>query len=266
MIVADTMETAPVTVQSTATVSEASALMNEHGIRHLPVLQGEALVGVISDLDLLSSRAAGRTSPGPASAGEPRVAAVMCEAPVTTSPDATAARAAALLASHEIGCLPVVREGVLVGWLTETDLLELLVGESRYGRLAGGDDPAVRTCMRSDPPTIPGDETLGAALSRMRDSGARFLPVVDADRRLIALATERDLRRSLSEGASSRTPLADVATSVPSFARTDEPLSLATLRLARERIGAQPVVDEQERLLGLLTTTDVLGHLARTLD
>jgi CBS domain-containing protein len=54
MKVVDVMTEAPVTVTPEDTIRRAEALMSEHGIRQLPVVQGRALVGVVTDRDIRS--------------------------------------------------------------------------------------------------------------------------------------------------------------------------------------------------------------------
>src|SRR5690606_40152000 len=56
-----------------------------------------------------------------------RVGDVMVNEVITVSPDAPVEEAAALLAEHRIGCLPVMSDGQLVGILSETDVLHAFV-------------------------------------------------------------------------------------------------------------------------------------------
>lgn len=103
-------------------------VMNLGRIRHMPVLDGERLVGIVSQRDLL---AASLSKVLDFDAAERRtfmrsieVSEVMSRDPVTVSPSTSLREAARLVLTHRIGCLPVVvGEGRMVGLLTETDLL-----------------------------------------------------------------------------------------------------------------------------------------------
>ncbi len=97
-------------------------------IRHMPVIDGDVLVGVVSQRDLLAaslSRALDFES------GQRRsfmrsvqVSEVMSRHPITVTPEASLREAARLMLSHKIGCLPVVDdEAATIGLVTETDLL-----------------------------------------------------------------------------------------------------------------------------------------------
>ena len=97
-------------------------------VRHMPVVDGGRLVGVVTQRDLLAaslSRALDfdaqerRTFLRSVNVGD-----VMSRKPITVGPRATLRDAAALLLRHKIGCLPVVGPGgEALGLLTETDLL-----------------------------------------------------------------------------------------------------------------------------------------------
>lgn len=105
-------------------LEDAAALMAEWHIRHLPVVQGGQLLGVVTDRDVLSHQhgAAGsrRIAPLP-------VREVMSPAPMTCRPSSTISYVAGLMIDHKIDCVPVTDvDGRLVGLVTTTDLLQLL--------------------------------------------------------------------------------------------------------------------------------------------
>jgi acetoin utilization protein AcuB len=99
--------------------------------RHLPVMNGDRLVGILSDRDLLSALSSTKADTTIAerlcekatiTAGE-----VMTRSPITTSPEALAVAAGRTLLSKKIGALPVLRAARLVGILTEMDFLAYLM-------------------------------------------------------------------------------------------------------------------------------------------
>ncbi len=120
LTVRDIMVTDPVTVGPEETARQAYKLMRDRRFRHLPVLADGRLVGVLSDRDLRPVL----LSPGLARA---RVSELMSEQLTTITPDTPVEEAASLLVVKRIGCLPVVAEDRLVGIVTETDLLAVLV-------------------------------------------------------------------------------------------------------------------------------------------
>jgi acetoin utilization protein AcuB len=118
--VRDIMATNLVTVGPNEASQRAYQLMRDHRFRHLPVVANGRLVGILSDRDLRPIL----FSPGLA---ETRVADLMTEQPTTIAPDAGVEDAASLLVVKKIGCLPVVEGDRLIGIITETDLLAVLV-------------------------------------------------------------------------------------------------------------------------------------------
>jgi len=102
-------------------------LMKLGRVRHLPVLDGERLVGMVSERDVLGaslSRALDfEAGPRRSFLRSVEVAEVMTTDLVTIGPDATLAEAAQRLVERRIGALPVVDGGTLVGLVTATDLL-----------------------------------------------------------------------------------------------------------------------------------------------
>ena len=128
MTVAKIMSRTPVMVEPQVPLREIYRLMAEHGIRHIPVVSSDGLVGIISDRDV---REALPSPTGPAEATEFAAAMdrilvweVMAEEVVTVTSRTPLPQAARLLAGRKIGCLPVLEAGRLVGIVTETDMLQ----------------------------------------------------------------------------------------------------------------------------------------------
>lgn len=122
------MQTDYVSVGSGDHLDLVDDVMNLGRIRHMPVLDGAKLVGVVSQRDLLS---ASLSKVLDFDVAERRsfmrsieVSEVMSRDPVTVKPSTTLREATRLVLTHRIGCLPVVDEGgAVVGLITETDLL-----------------------------------------------------------------------------------------------------------------------------------------------
>jgi len=111
----------------------AWSLMRTKGVRHLVIMDGKQVVGVLSERDLGGRSGAsvrkGRT-----------VSDLMTEQVVEASPTTTIRQAANLMRGRTIGCLPVTENGRVVGIVTTTDILDQL------GR--GATRPAVRAERR----------------------------------------------------------------------------------------------------------------------
>ncbi|ASS65848.1 MULTISPECIES: CBS domain-containing protein [unclassified Paenibacillus] len=97
-------------------VYELAVLMKDHGIGFVPIVEGERLVGVVTDRDLVVRGYAVKHS------GSTAVIEVMTPNPVTLSPEDTAEEAGRLFAEKEIRRLPVVEDGRLIGVVAIGDL------------------------------------------------------------------------------------------------------------------------------------------------
>ncbi|MEW6268715.1 MAG: CBS domain-containing protein [Thermodesulfobacteriota bacterium] len=110
----------------------ADELMAGHRIRHLPVLDERGVVcGIVSQRDLFRGALAkalgyGRTAQHRLHSTL-RVREVMSPHVVTIGPFEPIENAARLMLEHKIGCLPVVDGQKLVGIVTETDFVELVL-------------------------------------------------------------------------------------------------------------------------------------------
>lgn len=119
-----------VTLEVETTLDIADDVMTFKRIRHLPVLENEALVGLVTQRDLfragLSSILEFRKHAVKEWLAQIQVREVMTQDLVTIGPDAPVDDAVALMIDRKIGCLPVVEDDKLVGLLSETDCLRYL--------------------------------------------------------------------------------------------------------------------------------------------
>jgi acetoin utilization protein AcuB len=123
--VEDVMTPDPMCLAPTATVGEAYELMKERGFRHVPVCEGDLLLGIVSMTDV-----------GHLGARVPEILAkplheVMSKNLVTVKPKEAIASAAVMMASKKINCLLVVSGRKLAGIVTTYDLLDALARNVR---------------------------------------------------------------------------------------------------------------------------------------
>ena len=137
ILVREWMATPVKTVDVETPVADAYNIMMEQGIRRLPVLDGEKLVGIVTLGDLREAR------PSPATSlsiyelnyllSKLTVGKVMTHNPFTISPKTPIQHAARLMLDRKVGGLPVVDEaGHLVGIITESDIFSMLIDQWDY--------------------------------------------------------------------------------------------------------------------------------------
>jgi len=114
---ADIMTVRPISIAPDATVRDAAALMHRNTISCLPVTEDERLVGILTTGDL-----AGRLIAKGLGADTP-IRAVMTEEVLTLPPDALVFDALLVMGERQIGHLPIVDQGRLVGIVTRTNLI-----------------------------------------------------------------------------------------------------------------------------------------------
>jgi acetoin utilization protein AcuB len=122
----------PITIQPNTPVAEALQLIRDKNVRRLPVLdKKDRLIGMVTEKELLYA------SPSPVTSlsmheityllSKLTVDEVMTRNPITVTEDTPIEDAAALMADHKIGGLPVMRGQQLVGIVTETDLFKTFI-------------------------------------------------------------------------------------------------------------------------------------------
>lgn len=259
MNVAEIMHRNVMTVVESDSAEQVLRRMLAHGVRHAPVMRGGEVVGVVSERNLLGHRARYQR--------DDAIGQIMTSPPYVAEPNMSIAEASALMTTHKIGCLPVVSRGDLVGIVTGTDLLTLLAQEPiqrpPWRELCASD-----VMQRSLQVAHSGDSLASAAL-KMLQRGVRHLPVTDHRMRLVGMLSDRDLRSAVGEPelltATRQLALRldqrrvqDVMTRTPAIASLDTPLSELGRRLSEEQLGALVIVDQERRLLGIVSYVDVL--------
>jgi acetoin utilization protein AcuB len=129
MLVEDVMSRSLVTIAPEETLRTALDLLLSHRIRHLPVVDGSALVGIVTDRDVK------RATPSVLSGidrGEhdrvlatTKVAQIMTRDPTTVTPRTGLKAAVEIFLKRRVGALPVMEDGRLVGILSDTDIMHV---------------------------------------------------------------------------------------------------------------------------------------------
>jgi acetoin utilization protein AcuB len=168
MLVKDCMTKHPLMVEPTMPVLETQRYMAENNVRHLPVIgKGKRLLGLVSrqtlliqpaKLDSLDVWEISRFL----SNLTIREVMVKVKEIITIEKDETIEEAARIMVENNIGCLPVLEESIVVGILTEINLLSKLM------EMVGAREPGLRVTVRNLPSAAP-------LLPRTRPSGMRLL-------------------------------------------------------------------------------------------
>jgi len=260
-----------VSVPPDCSLDDATRLFESCRFRHLPVVEKERLVGMISDRDvalatgwILSSYRNAAENNGPLTVGQ-----VMRADVFTLEVEDSIQEAVAIVLDHRVSAVPLLRRGRLAGIVTTTDLLR--ASRNHVPNHGWNIDPGaqVRSSMSSELITVGPDELIDEALDRCQKELVRHVPVVEAGR-LVGLISDRDLRFGLGQEIVSdqvaqdegrlevsQTPVsALMATELVTIAPGDR-LTEAADRMIEHGFGSLPVVEEG-RLVGIITQTDIL--------
>ncbi|MBS2013589.1 MAG: CBS domain-containing protein [Deltaproteobacteria bacterium] len=124
------MTTAPHTIGADQTLSKAHAMMREHSIRHLPVLSGGKLVGVLTDRDLRLVESLKDVDPAKLMVEEAMTSDVF-----VVEPDMSLDEVVGTMGSKKIGSVVVMQNQKVVGIFTTVDVCRAFA-EMLHTRLA----------------------------------------------------------------------------------------------------------------------------------
>lgn len=131
MLVGDIISGKVITINIKDDVKKAFELMKSKKIRHIPVLDGGKLVGIITNTDLrqvlIPSKSEGAEQTYYFTSKFSTVGEIMTKGTITVTPQTDVEEAARLLQHYKIGGLPVVEGDKLVGMITGTDILEVFI-------------------------------------------------------------------------------------------------------------------------------------------
>jgi len=120
-----------VTLKVEEELSLASDIMTLARIRHLPIVKGDRLVGIISQRDLFKASLASVVGHDYQESRDHlktvTLKDVMIKDVITIEPDSEIRTAGRIMLEKKIGCLPVIQNNTIVGMVTETDILQFYV-------------------------------------------------------------------------------------------------------------------------------------------
>ena len=148
MFVKNKMTTNPFTISPDLTIPDAHEIMSKNNVKRLPVVKDGRLVGVVSKEDIAQASPSKATS---FSVGEityllarTKISGIMNKDVITITSDALLEEAAIVMRSNDVGFLPVVDGGKLVGVITESDIFDAFIS------LLGFRDPGTRLTIEAD--------------------------------------------------------------------------------------------------------------------
>ena len=135
--------------------------------------------------------------------------------------------------------------------------------------------PTINQVMTRGPATVVPNDPIRAAIEQMRERHCRRLPVIEGGK-LVGIVSDRDLRRATNSPFVLRERWYDefmldhitvraCMTSNPTTITPHTPIVEAAKLMRDRKIGGLPVV-EGERLVGIVTETDLLNYLIQTLE
>jgi CBS domain-containing protein len=272
------MTDSPATVDPDDRLDCADAMFTLAESRHLPVVRGGKLVGVLSLRDLLAAQLPVFGTSADAQMEhlhQIRVGSVMTPSVLTAAPEESVASAAERVLAAGISCLPVLLREELVGIVTTADFVRLAADHLIVHAEELGEPLSVSQLMSSHPTSVHPDDRVNLAELLMRFGHFHHLPVLEGHR-LVGIVSDRDILAALR---SSREPLpaseklldraslsiGDIMTKRPDTTTPRSEAAAAAGQLLAHGYGALPVVSN-DALVGIITERDFVRYLVDRLS
>lgn len=199
-----------------------------------------------------------------------KVGELMAQSVQTVRPEDDVALARQMMIWGGHRHLPVVHGNKLVGIVSSTDLLP------DEGHFVDDASSLTASDVMSAPPLLARvDDPLRCALRAMIENDVRHLPVIDRQGKLVGMLSDRDVRAALGDplevlerGPTPGIDEMDVESvmTVDALAlRPDAPIREVAACLLQQRLGAVPVIDERERVVGIVSYVDLLRQMMMSL-
>ena len=177
MRVRDFMKTNVITVPSSTSIYDALKIMKENNIKRLPIVDNGKLVGIVSRKGLKEATPSKATTLSIYELNyllsKMTVKDVMHKKVITVSPDTSFEQAAYIMHKYQIGGLPVLEKGKLVGYISSNDLFNVMV------KMNGLDKPVTRFTIEIDEDKT--DNAIADIANLMKEKGIeiRLISVMD---------------------------------------------------------------------------------------
>jgi CBS domain-containing protein len=248
----------PLVIDKDQLVSFAIEQMRKKRVSRLPVMDGGKLVGIVTEKDIVARLSSTRDGGLPSSGL--RVSSIMTSNPITISPEANDIDAAKEMVTHRISSLPVInREGKLVGLITKTGLTRLCLSVEKV---------YVGQIMTRNIVSISPYSRIVNAARLLLEKDSSMLSVVDEGKLvgvitygLIALAMSAIRERTDGKHIDKQFRQITVSSAmrpIPPICHPDSKVKEGVKTIIDERLKGLPVLDYKERLVGVLTKTDLV--------
>jgi len=155
--------------------------------------------------------------------------------------------------------------GTLRSWITQGEFfltapVERLPVDSVFKPMRQTEETSFVANVMQEVVTCSETEAVQAVAERIVTRSVNHIVVVDGNRKLTGIVTSWDITRALAQG---KKALADIVTRRVITAKLNEPLETASKRMAQHNISALPVIDNEKKVLGIVTAEDVSKLLGR---
>lgn len=199
---------------------------------------------------------------------------------VTVPQSATIKEAAEIMVKNKFRRLPITDPGTgnLLGIVTSMDILDFLGGGEKYriveekyqGNFLGAINESVRSIMTRNVEVLDYKRSIDDALKKMLEKGVGALPVLDSDKKIVGIVSERDFVLLLA-GVLTDEVVEDFMTEKVITTTPGTRIEGASKIMVRNNLRRIPVVGEERRtphpekdkIVGIVTATDVLGLLGK---
>ncbi|MEA2055078.1 MAG: CBS domain-containing protein [Candidatus Thermoplasmatota archaeon] len=233
-------------------------LMKKHNISKIPVMDGEKLVGIVTDNKIADKLGSLRSRGIPPS--RMHASSVMDKKFEAIYPEMDVKEILATVGKPGLTMLPVVENGLLVGVVTKADLLPFVKGNEKVKEIMSTDVYSVK----------PDDRVIHARRILFNNDIAR-LPVVD-DGKVVGILSDEEIAFALSElkkvhslGHQNhrirKIIVRDVMKTPAIIVNEDITVEEAAAIMMKNEIGCVPIVGDDEKIKGIVTRTDLVRLL-----
>lgn len=235
-------------------------LMEKYNITKIPVVDNGKLMGVVTDNKMADKLGSIRSKGVPAA--RMHASTIMEKKFTTVNPDTEVKKILTTVGKPGLTMLLVVENDKLVGVVTKADLLPLVKGKEKIKDIMSSEVLAVR----------PYDRVIHARRILLDNEIAR-IPVVD-EGKVVGVLSDKEIafafaavRKSFSIGRQHHHMrellVQDVMKSPAITIKEDESVQNAAKKMMEHEIGCLPVVDKKEKLMGVITRTDLAKLLQK---